>query len=375
MKSIRITEDPKEMVAIAKEIVEGMKEKYDAGMMKIVKDDVQKRFPEMPEDQLMELVYITIYQYWVYGVSTDEYFYYDFANKTREEKLEYMTYRLRLLYGQHLNRKDMTHLLTNKFETYNYFKEQYLRDVILCSAEDDFDAFLAFTQKHPEFVVKPVDLSGGRGVHKASVAGMNEAEKKQCFLRLLQEGIDNKAKYLRGFDASVILEELIDQNEEMAAFNPASVNGVRLVTVLRGDEVTPYEAWMKIGRGGHFLASAVFGTMDAGIDMKTGVINTPGFTEMGECYAAHPDNGLPIVGFQIPQWQELLALAEECALKMPFFHYVGWDFVLSKKGWCIMEVNQCSDFMWQLYRQRGMKKEFEDLIGWKFDKEFWWQGL
>ena len=58
---------------------------------------------------------------------------------------------------------------------------------------------------------------------------------------------------------------------------------------------------------------------------------------------------------------------------MPTLGYVGWDFVLSKQGWCIMEGNYSGDFMWQMYRNRGMKKDFEDLIGWKLDKEFWWQ--
>ena len=134
-----------------------------------------------------------------------------------------------------------------------------------------------------------------------------------------------------------------------------------------------YQPWLKIGRGGNFLTSAVFGTLDAGIDPKTGIIDTPGMNETGEVYEKHPDNGIDIIGFKVPKWKELLALAKECALKLPQFGYIGWDFVLSKKGWCIMEANYSGDFMWQLYRGKGMKKEFEDLIGWKLDKEFWWQ--
>ena len=90
-------------------------------------------------------------------------------------------------------------------------------------------------------------------------------------------------------------------------------------------------------------------------------------------WPAHPDSGSGFAGFKIPRWQELLKLAKECAAKFPQFGYIGWDFVLSKEGWCIMEANYSGDFMWQLYRDRGMKKEFEELIGWKLDKEFWWK--
>lgn len=373
MERIPITNDTREMVAIAKAIVEEKKERYDAGLMNIVKESVRKRLPNANDEEITEKAYVTIYFYWVYGASADEYFYYDFANKTHEQRLEYMTYQLRFIYGAHLNRKDMAHVLNNKYETYELFRDCFMRDVIACRSEDDYAAFSEFTGKHPEFVVKPVDMGGGKGVHKASVAGLSEKEKKAAFLDLLAEGRTNISRYFSGREPSVILEEVIDQDDRIAAFNPESVNGVRLCTLLRGDDVLPFQSWLKIGRGGNFLTSAVFGTMDAGIDPKTGVVNTAGFTETGEVWQRHPDNGLEIPGFQVPRWDELIPLAKECARKVPFFRYVSWDFVLSKKGWCMMEGNFCGDFMWQLYQRRGAKKEFEELIGWKYDREFWWQ--
>ena len=38
-----------------------------------------------------------------------------------------------------------------------------------------------------------------------------------------------------------------------------------------------------------------------------------------------------------------------------------------------MEANYSGEFMWQLIRNCGWKPEFEDIIGWKMENEFWWE--
>ena len=43
------------------------------------------------------------------------------------------------------------------------------------------------------------------------------------------------------------------------------------------------------------------------------------------------------------------------------------------KGWAVMEGNFRGAFMWQFFRQKGMKAEFEDMTGLRLNKEFWWE--
>ena len=370
---IIITDNKNEMINIGQKLFEENKRFYSDAVLNIIRESINQHRPNLGSKDFEEEFFLSIYNYWAYGVVCDEYFYYDFKNKTHEEKKKYMTYRVRMIYGDHLNDSSRKHLLMNKFETYNLFKNQYMRDVILCKTLDDYPAFLDFTDKHPVFVVKPTDMGGGRGVHKASVLRLNDQEKKKLFLSLLAESINNKAKYLKGKEVSIVLEELIDQSDEIGVFNPQSVNGVRINTLLVGNNVIVFEPWLKIGRGGNFLTSAVFGTMDAGINPDTGIVDTFGFTENGDIFELHPDNNIRIKGFKIPRWKEAIDLAKECAKKIPFFRYVAWDLALSKKGWCIMEANYNGDFMWQLYRQKGMKEDFERMIGWKSNKSFWWK--
>lgn len=373
MDPIRITEKKTEIISIGKELYSEKREKYPDTLVHNIKSFLRSRMPEATEQEIDDLFFVTVYHYWAYGSTYEECLNYDFLHKTHAEKQTYMTFRVRLQYMDHLSRAEDKHLLFNKYETYQLFREEFKREVILFSSEEDYPQFVDFTKRHPEFVVKPTDMSGGRGIHKASVVGLDDAQHKHFFLEMLGESRINQDRYLVGNETSVIVEELIDQDERMAAFHPASVNGIRLPTVRVNSEIQIYEPWFKVGRGGQFLTSAVFGSMDAGIDAKTGIVDTPGTTEDGEMWEYHPDSHLPILGFQIPEWNELVRFAKQCAQKLPTIGYVGWDFVLSKQGWCVMEGNYSGDFMWQMYRHKGMKQDFERLIGWKLDKEFWWQ--
>ena len=62
------------------------------------------------------------------------------------------------------------------------------------------------------------------------------------------------------------------------------------------------------------------------------------------------------------------------AVLPPYVNYIAWDFVHTPKGWVIVEGNFYGQSLWQMCFQRGMKKEFEELIGWHMDEnKFWWQ--
>ena len=160
----------------------------------------------------------------------------------------------------------------------------------------------------------------------------------------------------------------------MAAFHPESVNSVR-ATAVRGKDgkIHVYHPWLKVGTSGAFVVSAAFCGFDAEIDPATGIVFTDGYREDGAAFITHPDTGIKIKGFQVPRWQELLSLVDEIMNALPGYGYVGWDLVLTPDGWCVMEGNYSGEFMYQMINGRGYKKEFEELIGWKMDAEYWWE--
>lgn len=374
MQEIKITEKPDEMIAIAKQIMIEKSAKYPPQVLDKIFSTVKKYRPQASDAEIERIAYQTIYCYWVYGCTVDEYFYYKLDQKTHSEIKEYILAHERVLYLSHINRNEDAHILQNKYETYELLGEYYHRDIIRCKDQGDYAAFLEFVSKHPVFVAKPTDSGFGNGVHKVDVTGLKTEELKGVFDGLLLEMERNRTNFNSGkFEQSILLEELIEQAEELAAVHPASVNGIRVPTIRVNNKIHIYQPWWKIGRGGQFVTSAVYGTMDAGIDVETGIVDTPGVTEALESWEYHPDTHVKIVGFQIPKWKELLDTVTQIAEKLPTISYVGWDMVLTDRGWSIMEGNFRGDFMWQLYRKKGMKKEFEELIGWKLEKDFWWQ--
>jgi len=103
-------------------------------------------------------------------------------------------------------------------------------------------------------------------------------------------------------------------------------------------------------------------------------VNTNAFSETEDIYEYHPSTNVKIEGFEIPKWKELVEITDKIGRHFPNIRYIGWDMVLSKKGWCIMEGNFAGECMWQLMYGRGMRKEMEELIGWKMDdSKFWWE--
>lgn len=372
--NIEITRDPQKRIEMAKTIVMDKNAYYTQEVLDSYREIIRKNTKISDPEELENELYKTIYYYWAYGCPVSEYYYLGFPNKTHEEIKKYVTTREKVIYRNRLNKIEDAHILNNKWDTYLRFKDYYHREVIIIENESDYPFFSSFVDRHHEFVIKPTDMGGGSGVHKVSIdSSIAEEEKRKLFFEILSENKKNKKKYNRGQENNVILEEMIIQVPEMAVIHPDSVNGVRVTTVRVEDKVNILYPWFKIGRNGQFLTSAVYGTLDACIDAETGKVNTLGYSETNEKFDIHPDTGVPILGFQIPQWEKLIETVTELASSLNTIHYVGWDMVLTEKGWVLMEGNFSGDFMWQMCLERGTKKEFEELIGWKLDKQFWWE--
>ena len=375
MKKIKITDNRAEMIAIGKEIFESNPSKYDERMVKLINDDMSKYVKGLTEQEISDLFYLLVYDYWVYGVSVKQYFFYGFKDKSHEEKKDYLTMRNRFPYTYYLNNKDDWFQLENKYEAYTRLKEFYNRDVIKISNEEDFPLFEQFAKQHSTFVVKPAGLGCGIGVHKRTLK--NDCNLHDEFLSLLGIGTDAEKKF--GYwkhvniNADVVLEEEIKEDPVLSAIHPYSLNPLRITTIRLEDNVHFFYPRISIGNNKSFITNASSGALVAGIDSETGIIETNGFSEFREEFAVHPMTNVVFKGFQIPKWNEMKVMLTEAAKKLPTIRYVGWDVVLSDRGWSIIEGNFMGEFTSQVAYGKGCKSELEQLIGWKPEKEFWWE--
>ncbi|MBO4870028.1 MAG: hypothetical protein J5585_09995 [Clostridia bacterium] len=380
---LKITEDPEEIRQIAKRLIQeitidhkGVRKPFYTPLMLSKMDEEIKRYnPGASPEEITELRYRFVYDFWVFGCTVDEEYYFHLTDKSFEEKSGYMVRMNRGIYVNYLNKgagPDSRDNLQDKFRTYQLLKPYYKRDVIELHSMEDYDVFADFVRKHEVFVVKPADYSYGIGVHKASLAEYG-GDAGVALQSILGEGRQLQEKHPSRV-ARMVIEEVITQADSMSALHKESANAIRATAVRDKDgKVRLYHPWVKVGMGGAFIASAVLTGFDAEIDPETGVVITDGFQESGKTFKVHPDSGITIKGFQIPQWDELIVFVNEIMDAMPGYRYIGWDIVLTPDGWCVMEGNYSGEFIFQMINGRGYKKEFEDLIGWKYDKDFWWE--
>lgn len=164
----------------------------------------------------------------------------------------------------------------------------------------------------------------GRGVQKLYVKDYESPEAMMAYLR------ENKL---------VVLEHVLPQHEEMARLHPSSVNCMRILTDLMDDEVHIAYVVVKMGRGGGVCDNSGQGGILCRVDENTGKIRSVATDDYFNVFDKHPDTGIDFIGYQIPMFQEAIALAKEAARVIPQVRHVGWDMAITPDGPAIIEGN------------------------------------
>ncbi len=287
-----------------------------------------------------------------YGALYDEYFLYQFENKNKAYRSRFITENKRYSYYNKLNRQKNKILFDDKWKTYQTFRKYYKREIVCIRTQDDLEIFRKFVSKHPVFILKPLSLSFGEGVSIIDTPEENDIG--NLFKKLL-------------IHAPFMIEELIVQADCMSKFHPPSVNTVRIITILTGKHHTEHEVhiffpFMRMGQNDMIVDNVSAGGIMASIDPETGILRTNGVDESNNEYVSHPNTGITIKGFKIPQWKEAVDLAKELACVVPTNRYIGWDLALTDNGWVMVEGNSSAQMgLHQFCDLKGMRKDLDEL--------------
>ena len=176
-----------------------------------------------------------------------------------------------------------------------------------------------------QIIAKPSDLCCGQGVEKLKVADF--------------DSLDALYDYLKGSGADLI-EDVVVQHPAMAKIYPGSVNTIRVYTV-RPEDGEPHViyACIRMGNSDRPVDNINAGGMYSPIDMKTGKIAFPACDKQRKVYEKHPRSGCELKGYQIPFWEESIAMCCEAAEKLPQLGYIGWDVAITENGPLFIEAN------------------------------------
>ena len=145
--------------------------------------------------------------------------------------------------------------------------------------------------------------------------------------------------------------------------SPSALNTIRMVTQYFEEKVIILLAFLRISVNSSVdnLSVGQYGVnFGATINIETGEVCGPGvyldITKPDVYY--HPVTNTPIIGFEIPYWQECKDMVIKAAKLVPGNRSVGWDVAVTNKGAVLIEGNHNWNLLSMSPGRRGFKKEF-----------------
>ena len=223
-----------------------------------------------------------------------------------------------------MNDKAYWYLFDDKATFNELFKEEVGRGWMKISASTDPASFVSFLQTYPDIIAKPLEGSSGVGI--ARYTAQHWLGREAAFL---QELLDNHIG---------IIEERVIQHPRMMAMCPTSVNTIRIATLLGDKKQGIVYAFLRIGNG-NVMDNVDQGGMAARVDLATGKLLTVGADKQGNTYTEHPITHTPLIGFEVPFFEEAKAMCLKAAQKVPQMRFVAWDVAITEKGPVFIEGN------------------------------------
>lgn len=282
----------------------------------------------------------------IYGSGINDYFQYQFYKRKHIDRKTFIVHRKRMKIVNTFNDQEDRKILDSKpafNKKYSSFINRDWLEISTASLEE----FSNFAEKHQRFIVKPADGSHGKGIRIEDISKCNSLEAK--FNELKEE--------------SPIIEELIVQHNELAEFNPTSVNTLRVVTLLSANgNPKVMTANLRVGNGNKFADNFHHDGIAALIDIDSGIVVTSGIDINFNRYFVHPHSGKQIIGFKIPYWEKVVQTTLKAAKVTPTVGYIGWDVSIDKNGEIIIiegnaaadpDISQMPDQIgkWPLYKK------------------------
>lgn len=282
-----------------------------------------------------------------YNISILEYFQFRFFEKSSEERNNWAGTGYMYEYQLKMNPKEKRNILDDKTLFYKNYGEFFVHAV---SDTEDL--------KQSEVADKILSNKSGKVVFKESdgkCGAQVEIRKSSEFNAPNIVDFMNRNNY-------DLVEEFIEQHPEINRLSPSAVNTVRIITQLNSnDEVDILGCRLRISVDSP-VDNMGAGNLAAPIDELTGMVNGPAvYSDItkSEC-SYHPVTDVQIEGFQIPYWDESMAMVKKAALKHPQNRSIGWDVVITEVGPGLIEGNHdwCK-LLWQLPVKNGMKKTLD----------------
>ncbi|MGB6153410.1 MAG: sugar-transfer associated ATP-grasp domain-containing protein [Pricia sp.] len=209
----------------------------------------------------------------------------------------------------------------------SFFSGKGIHEISDSSQLVDFYRKIFETNDAKSIFFRPLALNGGQGCFKLNRDGLAE---------------QLKAQYENLMTGDYTHTEAITQHPAIDDIYAQSINTLRILTYIDGENVAVVSAFIRIGAGGSIVDNGSSGGLFVGIEQESGRLKRTGYRDMkfgGGEFEKHPDTGFKFDNFQIPFFKEACELAIEGAKFIPD-GFIGWDIALTPSGPTIIEGNE-----------------------------------
>lgn len=262
-----------------------------------------------------------------YRVNYSEYMHqYEFWRLTDKERQMFVSRsEMQKFYRNHFVNPEIRTLMFNKPLFLKRFAN-YIKRKWMVVSEHSYDEFKQLTDA-VDCIAKPLAGSLGQGITK------------------IKKGTAAYEQYEQFKKDAILLEECVHADASIEAYNPDTLNTIRVVTFSNGKEAEVFGSFIRFGRKGKIVDNAHNGGIFAQINIHTGQIESNGIDTDGKEYIAHPDSRITFKGFQIPKWDAIRQFCCKAALEDKNLRVCGWDVCVRKDGELeFIEGNHAPDF-------------------------------
>lgn len=221
--------------------------------------------------------------------------------------------------------------------------------------EHDIREFTECLSDRDEFVIKPVNGSGGKGIlvvvgrHKRWWIKASGDRVSEMDIRRHLSNILSGIYSLGGVPDQALVEYRVQSHSVFERIAYKGVPDVRVI-LYKG---MPVMAMLRLPtRSSDGKANLHQGAVGVGIDLTTGM--ACGAVCQNEQIEFHPDNDEPLLDFHVPFWKDLRLLATRCFELVPL-GYMGVDIVIDQAfGPMVLELNARPGLSIQICNKRGL---------------------
>lgn len=261
-----------------------------------------------------------------YGaMDSRDYLLFEFWKKSSVERNSFFTKRRYFRLIKSFDKKAFLHS-GGKSYLYQKYADFIKRDWMLVDASTEEEQIIEFFAKHGQVLVKPLSSEQGRGIYIAKHYDY-------------QDVVSIKANVSRK-SASILLEEVCSNCEELNRINNSSLNTLRIYTiVLKNGDIQIPSVSLRCGCGNTVVDNWGSGGVGYPIDIESGIVCGPGVDKKGNKHIYHPGTDVVMPGFIIPRFREACEMAMDIIRKDMKVVYAGHDIGILPDRLELIEVN------------------------------------